>query len=38
VKFIVISLSSLVTTLLLCDIGVSRARLTLFPFGMKPGR
>ncbi len=38
VKFIVISLSSLVVTLLLYDIGVRRTRPTRFLFGMKPRR
>ena len=36
VKYIVITLSSLVVTLLLYDIGVRRTRLTRFLFGMKP--
>jgi hypothetical protein len=35
VKYIVITLSSLVVTLLLCDIGVRRTRFTRFLFGMK---
>ncbi len=35
VKYIVITLSSLVVTLLLYDIGVRRARLTRFLFGMR---
>ena len=38
VKFIVITLSSLVATLLLYEIGVRRTRLTRFLFGMKPKR
>jgi hypothetical protein len=36
VKYIVISLSSLVATLLLYDIGIRRTRLTRFLFGMRP--
>ena len=35
VKFIVISLSSLVTTLLLYEYGIRRAAVTRFLFGMK---
>jgi hypothetical protein len=36
VKYIVISLASLVVTLVVYDIGVRRTRLTRFLFGMKP--
>ena len=36
VKYLVISLSSLVVTLVLYDIGVRRTRLTRFLFGMRP--
>jgi hypothetical protein len=38
VKYIVITLSSLVVTLVLYDIGVRRTRLTRFLFGMRPKR